>query len=110
MKAEEFNKLLELRIQHIRETLVEKAKEYATDDRLHNFKEAAGTFELSPSQVCWDYMMKHLISIKDLAYGRKVAFPTVVREKIGDAINYLILMEAIFLEYIVDDVVANPEK
>lgn len=41
MKVEEFNKLLELRINRIRVSLVEKAKEYATDDRLHNFKEAS---------------------------------------------------------------------
>lgn len=97
MKAEQFNKLLELRIKHIRESLVEKAKDYATDDRLHNFKEAADTFKLSPSEVCWNYMMKHLISIKDIAKGKSVTEVTI-NEKIGDAINYLILMEAILIE------------
>lgn len=102
MKSEQFNDLLSFRMRAITETLITKAKEYATDDRLHNFKEAAKTFNCSPAGACWSYMMKHLISIKDMADGTKKVTPEAVREKIGDAINYLILMEAIFLEDIID--------
>src|SRR5690554_535189 len=98
MTAETFNKLLNLRLQKIVESLGQKANEYATDDRLHNFKEAGKTFECLPTEACWAYMMKHLVSIKDLANGTKKGSPDLIHEKIGDAINYLILMEALLLE------------
>lgn len=107
MTAETFNKLLNLRIRAIRSSLETKAGEYATDDRLHNFKHAAKTFNTSPPEVCWSYMMKHLISIKDIAEGTKPATWEAVHEKIGDAINYLLLMEAILLESITDDYLAG---
>jgi len=98
MTAETFNKLLESRIKLIKNVLGVKANEYATDDRLHNFKEAAKTFNTTASDACWSYMMKHLVSIKDIAQGKKPISIESVQEKIGDAINYLILMEAILLE------------
>jgi len=47
-------------------------------------------------------MKKHLISIKDAADGTKKLTPAQIHEKCGDAINYLILMEAILLEEVVE--------
>lgn len=98
MTAEEFDRLLDERIELMVNSLTIKASEYATGDRLHNFKEAAATFNVLPAEVCWSYMMKHLVSIKDMAEGVRAAPPEVVREKIGDAINYLVLIEALFRE------------
>lgn len=110
MNAATFNKLLAIRLRAISESLESKAGEYATGDRLYNFKEAANTFGGTPTEVCWSYMLKHLVSIKDLATGVRPGDPTVVHEKIGDAINYLILMEALLLEGVIDDVLDRDEE
>lgn len=98
MDAATFTKLLESRICKIRDTLVTKAAEYATADRLYNFKAGAELSGKGPKEVCWDYMVKHLVSISDMARGVRPATPASIDEKIGDAINYLILLEALFHE------------
>ena len=43
-------------------------------------------------------MTKHLVSIKDIVADNKPVDATVVSEKIGDVINYLILLEAMLNE------------
>ena len=97
MKREEFTNRVEKRIDLIRQTLLTKHKEYAKDDNVfRNFDEAAGGFSLhgSSSEVLWSYMTKHLVSIKDIVADKKPIDTTIVSEKIGDVINYLILLEA----------------
>ena len=100
MTADQFNKVLEARIGAIRAVLESKAQEYASGDRLHNFKANAGALNTSetPEQVLWGYLRKHLQSIYDMVEGLKKPTPAQVIEKIGDAVNYLILLEALFLE------------
>jgi hypothetical protein len=41
MKTDEFNRIIEEQITRCTDVLINKAKEYATEDRLHNFKVAA---------------------------------------------------------------------
>ena len=97
MTREEFSKKVEKRIDLIRQTLLTKHKEYAKDDNVFkNFDDAAGGFSLhsTSSEVLWSYMTKHLVSIKDIVSQGTLAKPEVVSEKIGDVINYLILLEA----------------
>lgn len=97
MIKEEFTKKVEKRIDLIRQTLLTKHKEYAQDDNVfRNFDEAAGGFSLhsTSAEVLWSYMTKHLVSIKDIVAENKAADPAVISEKIGDVINYLILLEA----------------
>lgn len=103
MKAHDFQQILRERIQQIRKVLSAKQEEYATDhDVLHNFKEAAridGT--RTPAQVCWGFMLKHLTSINDIVNEMSRndnRHKHLLDEKIGDAINYLILLEAILKE------------
>lgn len=99
MTVQEFNVLLERRIQRIRDVLQSKANEYATDDRLHNFKaQLLDNLKETPEQVLWGYLRKHLQSIYDLIMGVKEPTAESVNEKIGDSINYLILLEALFDE------------
>lgn len=43
-------------------------------------------------------MMKHLVSVLDLIEGSLPATEHMINEKIGDAINYLILCEAVLKE------------
>lgn len=96
-----FNTLLRFRIEKIRATLSSKGKEYASDaDRLHNFKADVGGLEENetPAQVLWGYLRKHLQSVYDIVSSTRTPDAAVIDEKVGDAINYLILLEAVLLE------------
>lgn len=103
MSHDDFAKMLDRRVQLTREVLVLKSREYSTaDDKLHNFRRAA---ELDPTrsaaQHCLAFAHKHYVSLHDLvdefANGdrRKAA---ILSEKVGDLVNYLILLEAILTE------------
>jgi hypothetical protein len=97
MTREDFSRRVEKRIDLIRQTLLTKHKEYAKDDNVfRNFDEAAGGLSLhsTSAEVLWSYMTKHLVSIKDIVADNKPLDASVVSEKIGDVINYLILLEA----------------
>jgi len=114
MNVEKFNKLLEKRIEKTRAVLDSKNKEYASDiDKLHNFKRASGMLQCSPEKALVGMWTKHIISLldivdkinkEDVKNGNTlickpgdVTIP-LVEEKIGDAINYLILLEALIKE------------
>lgn len=102
MNNEDFNILLTKRLNTIEAVLRNKAKEYATDDdRLHNFKRAARIAECTPAQALKGMWLKHLVSVFDIiddqAKGKNPDH-AYIDEKLGDAINYLILLEAILKE------------
>jgi len=102
MTGDKFDDLLARRLRLIEGTLGAKAAEYATAaDRLHNFKRAAAVTGQHPAQACVGMMVKHLVSVLDIvdasAAGRAAA-ADLIDEKVGDAINYLILLEAILKE------------
>ena len=99
----EFDVVLQNRINLILEVLAKKAGEYAGDeDRLHNFEaataimEAAG-FETSREREIVSMAMRHIVSVLDLVRKNMLgeSIPReMISEKIGDNINYLILLEA----------------
>jgi hypothetical protein len=102
MTREDFSRRVEKRIDLIRQTLLTKHKEYAKDDNVfRNFDEAAGGLSLhgSSAEVLWSYMTKHLVSVKDIVANNKPVDPAVVSEKIGDVINYLVLLEAMLNQH-----------
>jgi len=97
-----FKRILEDRIYKMRNVLDVKAGEYARgSDRLHNFKRVAEIKRITPAEACIDGFCKHLVSIldmvDDLAEGKAWALD-IWGEKVGDAINYLILLEALVVE------------
>lgn len=100
MNKTEFNKLVDERIKLIQSVLQKKGAEYANDkDVFHNFEEGTKmSFHDTREMVAWEYMMKHMISIKDMISSKQTFSEHVIREKFGDAINYLILMESMMLE------------
>ena len=102
MTNADFDTLLGERLAKIGSVLASKGQEYAsTTDRLHNFKRAADILRGSRFQACGAFMTKHLVSVFDLIEQRSRGVfvdPALVDEKIGDAINYLILLEALFAE------------
>jgi len=106
MNQEKFDEILERRIELIRSVLSRKRAEYAPGggDRLHNFKRAANMLSCSPERALVGMLSKHLVSILDMvdAIDQRGEFPLweLVEEKIGDSINYLILIEAMIKERI----------
>jgi hypothetical protein len=101
MNTEKFNQVLNDRIFEIRAVLSSKAKEYATEDRLHNFKVAARRRNQTPERALMGMKEKHSVSIEDIIDNiDKGILPSkeLLNEKIGDEINYLILLEALLLE------------
>lgn len=104
MNSETWNSILNSRIDIIRKTLRNKANEYATEDRLYNFKRAAEIARTTPAKALMGMMLKHWVSVIDLIEGEgcvaqdAFAYERLINEKIGDSINYLILLEAILKE------------
>jgi hypothetical protein len=101
MKINEFNKHVVRRCRLISKVLVRKGAEYASsEDRLYNFKEAAKDDSTTPEKALWGMYLKHHVSVKDLKNGHHKLSRRMIDEKIGDAINYLILLEALLIEKI----------
>ena len=98
MNHKTFDKIVDRRLSLIKEVLSNKAKEYMQeDDRLYNFKRAGKINNVSPEKALWGMSTKHLVSVIDLVEGAdkiKIPSPDLIEEKIGDMINYLILLEA----------------
>ena len=103
MDTPTFNQIVEERVKKIGEVLASKAKEYAKEDRLHNFKIAARRMNCTPERALLGMMEKHAVSVMDIVDDLdKGIVPTILllQEKIGDHINYLILLEALLTERI----------
>lgn len=97
--------LIEHRIHNIREVLLAKAKEYATENnRFHNFDTAASILNITPEQALQGMMVKHIVSVFDLIEwtdtNTNMLIEQTIDEKIGDTINYLILLEGLLLRRI----------
>ena len=97
MNTENFNKIIHEQIERCENTLCKKADEYATYDRLHNFKVAAGLQDCLPTTALGGMMAKHTVSVYDMIQGLEEgkSYPLELwDEKIGDSINYLLLLAA----------------
>ena len=66
MTVETFNKIVEKQMSDCKETLITKASEYATADRLHNFKVAAKLQNCTVEQALAGMMAKHIVSVYDM--------------------------------------------
>ncbi len=102
MKAPKFDRIVEKRFDSCKSILLSKADEYASGtDRLHNFIRAGAARGRDPVVVALDgMMMKHLVSVWDIIdimgdHPDYVPCRDVVAEKIGDCINYLLLLEGL---------------
>ena len=102
MNTETFNKIIREQIERCENTLCKKADEYATEDRLHNFKVAAGIQNCLPTTALAGMMAKHTVSVYDMIRGLEEGKSCPIElwdEKIGDSINYLLLLAAAVREY-----------
>ncbi|HID93312.1 MAG TPA: hypothetical protein EYP60_04360 [bacterium (Candidatus Stahlbacteria)] len=107
MKAVDFDAVVEERIEKINDVLADKGAEYESeDDRLHNFKKAGEILEITPESACLGMQAKHVVSVLDLVDTvdslKEDEYLDITKdyisEKIGDAINYYILLEALLYE------------
>lgn len=102
MNANEFDKLVEARLAHCKTVLTEKGEEYSRDgDRLWNFKRAGEKRRKDPAEALLDMKVKHDVSIDDMVDMLKrgdIPRKETVAEKIGDSINYLLLLEGLIEE------------
>jgi len=89
-------------LEHVSAT---KGKEYANgEDRLGNFKREALKLDVMPETVCHIYLAKHLDSIDHFVKNVQTTGvpPPILSEpihgRIGDAIVYLMLLDALIVE------------
>lgn len=98
MKKELFDTIVNAQLSCCEAVLINKAREYATEDRLHNFKVAAELKHETTQEALLGMMAKHTISIYDMCQSKEVFPMDVWIEKITDHINYLILLRAVMTE------------
>lgn len=99
MDTNTFNDVVNHQIELSTSVLIKKAGEYATgDDRLHNFRIAAALRETTMRDALGGMMLKHTVSVYDLINMKHVPSEEYVEEKLGDHINYLLLLKAVLEE------------
>jgi hypothetical protein len=95
----EFNDIVNKRFSKAKKVLLLKAEDYATDaDRLRNFKDGAFINQISEEEYALALVTKHFIALRDFITGEKDITVKFIDEKIGDIINYMLLIEAILTE------------
>lgn len=100
----EFGELVDRRFESAKQVLITKGKEYATTDHpTSSFHEQSElSIHTTPTAIGWELLVKHLYSIRRIIreYEQDLKIPSqaLIDEKFGDAINYLILIEALFKE------------
>jgi hypothetical protein len=101
MNSKEFNALLEAQLERVQAVLNFKAEEYASqenDDRLHNFRQAAGILQTTLRGALGGFMVKHTVSLYDMIESDEEYPMELWEEKITDHINYLLLLNAVVKE------------
>jgi hypothetical protein len=96
---DQFDRAFEDQISTCRNILHQKADEYApAEDRLHNFRLAAGLQGITMREALAGMMAKHTISLYDMCMGDDEYPVTLWLEKLTDNLNYLFLLRAILEE------------
>ena len=96
MNIETFENIVKEQIDKCKYTLITKNKEYATEDVFHAFKKAAALEGITKEQALAGMMAKHTVSIYDMI-GQEYSLDRW-DEKIGDNINYLLILAAMLRE------------
>lgn len=99
MKSDRFEDILDAQIARVRDVLVVKAAEYATEDVLSNFKKSAHLRGVELPQAVSGMMVKHTVSIYNMVESGEYFTLDLWDEKITDHINYLILLRATLVEH-----------
>jgi hypothetical protein len=95
MKRSDFNRIVQQSIDHINRTLTAKGAEYADDDNVfRNFEAAGRKLSVTREKALQGMLIKHIVSVDDIIDGKAPYIDAVLDEKIGDIINYYILLKA----------------
>lgn len=98
MNTEQFQTVDEELMNHCDDILLDRAVDYATEDRLHNFKVAAKLQGSPPEDALIGMMAKHVVALHDAIEQEKMRTLEWWKEKIGDNINYLRLLWGLICE------------
>ena len=98
MNHNDFAKSVSETLQQCCDLLLVKSGEYAENDvdRLAAFKQAAALERTTPQRALFGMVAKHLVSLQNMS-DRKIKDYSAARwsEKIGDTINYMLLLKAL---------------
>ncbi len=111
MKEKTFINLVKNRFKICEAVLNKKSSEYSReDDKLYNFKRASemvgspvgySKYLCYPEDALQGMFVKHLVSVMDMIDDLpNLPNFLMMREKITDCINYLVLLEGLFMERI----------
>ena len=89
MSSAKFTALVEELRNKSLDTLLKKQTNYATEDRLHNFRVGAALIGGTPAQAALGYMAKHLASLIDKVKTDDFSDRDDLLEKCQDIINYI---------------------
>ena len=107
MNHKDFDMLVKKRFVSCLKLLQNKSDEYSRGyDKLHNFKKAARSRNITPERARDGMMLKHLVSIDDIINDidqGKLPTRQTLNDKISDTINYLVLLEAMITERIEEE-------
>ena len=101
MNNEDLNKIVENRLQSVKDILVRKGLEYAPVDRLINFKKGGTKTDRDPLYVLRGYMLKHEVSFDDICdtfIESGQVDNDLLDEKLTDILAYYLLAECIMKE------------
>ena len=99
MRTDEFNNLVESKLEQIKAVLVKKTDEYNLDeDRLSVFKRAGALQNETAEEALLGMLTKHIISIYDMVKTGDDYPLEKWDEKCIDSINYLLLLLALETE------------
>ena len=97
MNNPSFTAIIKHQIGHCLSLLTSKGKEYAGEklDRLLAFKKAAALQGTTQAEAAFGMLAKHLVSVADMVAEPEKYPSDKWDEKIGDSINYLLIIRAI---------------
>lgn len=99
MQNPQFQEILDTQVEQTKNVLAGKAEEYASEtDRLSNFKRAAHLKGTNQAQAVTGMMAKHTVSVYDMVESGQAYTAAEWDEKIGDHVNYLVLLKAALIE------------
>lgn len=99
MNNDEFERVAQNLLKKCYAIMFKRAMTYSTEnDRLANFRHAAGLTGRNMQQVLAGFMLKHTVSLYDMIETGYEYSLEHWEEKIIDHINYLILLRAILEE------------
>ena len=112
MNKNTFERFVEDTLDICKAVLTRKSGEYSSsEDKLHNFDKAKELMRCNTKEFAlWGMFAKHLVSVTDMVerFEKTGEIPTsnMIDEKIGDSINYFILLKACFY----DDMIKEERK